>query len=68
MLKPMSTLESYHAFLIKYRRYCERETQYQPCYNYATEVRNINGRDTVLCSEHAGRLDAVRQSDKKQER
>jgi len=53
----------FHDFLIRHRVYCCRDL----CYRRGTTVRQINGRDEVLCSEHAGRLDAVRKSDKKQE-
>lgn len=56
--------ESFHAWLIRQRRYCDR------CRNKltpATTVRNFNGKDIVLCHTHASRLDAVRESDNKQE-
>jgi len=55
--------DSYHAWLIRQRVYCARDL----CFRRAAIVRKINGRDEVLCSEHAGRLDAVRESERKQE-
>jgi len=53
----------YHAWLIRQRIYCERGA----CYAHATHVRQFNGAEIALCAEHAARLDAVRQSEKKQE-
>jgi hypothetical protein len=55
-------MNPYHSFLIKHRIYCERCSDLTA----AVVVRNYNGRDTVLCSAHAGRLDAARMSDNKQ--
>jgi hypothetical protein len=60
---PNATLKPYHDFLIRHRIWCEKCSDLTP----ATVVRNYNGRDTVLCSEHAGRLDAARISERKQE-
>jgi len=57
----------FHAFLIRQRQWCEHQSDYQLCYERATTVRQVYGRDTVFCSEHAKRIDAVRKSDKKQE-
>jgi len=57
----------FHAFLIRQRQWCEHQSDYQLCYERATAVRQVYGRDTVLCAEHAKRIDAVRKSDKKQE-
>ena len=60
--------EIYHEFLIKHRVYCEFGSGFKLCLEYASTVRNLNGRDTVFCSEHAGRLDAVRKSDNQQDK
>jgi hypothetical protein len=58
----MTTLESYHAFLIKHRG-CEHPR----CSKLTgSTVVNINGVDLVYCDEHAGRLDAARKSEMKQ--
>lgn len=54
----------YHSWLIKQRRYCDR------CLDALTQavtVRKFHGKDLVLCAKHAKRLDAVRQSERKQE-
>jgi len=59
----MTATESFHAWLIKHRVYCERCTDLI----YAKVVRNFNGKDMVLCQTHADRLDAVRQSERKQD-
>lgn len=62
-LMPNATPDMYHAWLIRQRVYCERDS----CFRKPTCVMKYNGRDTVLCSEHAGRLEAVRRSDERQE-
>ena len=57
----MTNLESYHAFLIKHRVYCDRcDSRLIP----AVTVENVNGRDEVLCGVHSQRLKAARKSDK----
>jgi len=58
------TQTSYHRFLIKHRVYCEHETYWNFCYQLGTTVEKVNGRDTVLCHEHASRLANVRKSEK----
>jgi len=55
--------DSYHARLIRQRIYCARDL----CYSRATTVRQFQGEDICLCETHAGRLDAVRESERKQE-
>jgi hypothetical protein len=57
----MTNLESYHAFLLRNRVYCEHPS----CgLTEAVTVENVNGRDTCLCETHANRLKAARKSDK----
>ena len=36
------------------------------CWNHATEVVSVNGRDEVRCSEHANRLAHVRRSEQRE--
>ena len=60
----MSAQIPFHRWLIKQRIYCEHN---QCGLTPATHVVKINGRDEVRCDLHAQRLNAVRQSDKKQE-
>jgi hypothetical protein len=55
-------MTAYHSWLIRQRRWCERCSDL----NKATTVVNVNGRDEVMCQNHAGRLDAARKSDRKQ--
>jgi len=55
--------DPYHRWLIKQRIYCERDA----CFREPTCVVKFNGRDTVLCDEHAGRIEAVRRSEEKQQ-
>ena len=50
----------FHRWLIRQRRWCEKCTSLTA----ATHVENYNGRDTVLCHEHASRLANVRKSEK----
>ena len=59
--QPMN--DSYYAWLIRQRVYCARDL----CYARAVTVRNFQGEDICLCQTHADRLDAVRESEKKQE-
>jgi hypothetical protein len=54
---------AYYSFLIRKRLYCDRCLD---AFTKATTVRNVNGKDLVLCAEHASRLDAARKSDAKQ--
>jgi len=60
-------MNAYQSFLVRKRRYCEHQSDFQLCTEKATTVRQIYGRDTVLCETHAKRIDAVRKSDKQQE-
>lgn len=55
--------DPWHKFLIKHRPHCDR----CEVLTKATTVRKFNGKDLVLCDEHAMRLDAVRISELKQE-
>jgi hypothetical protein len=62
----MTATESFHAWLIRQRVYCEHNALHTLCVDRATTVRNFNGKDIVFCDIHASRLDAVRVSDNKQ--
>lgn len=55
-------MTSFHKWLIRQRIWCDKCSDL----TNATTVRKLNGKDLTLCSEHAGRLDAARQSERKQ--
>ena len=58
----MNNATPFHQWLIRQRIWCDRCSDLTK----ATTVRNLNGKDYVMCNEHAGRLDSVRQSERKQ--
>jgi hypothetical protein len=57
-------MNAYERFLIRNRIWCERCSDLTT----ATQVEQVNGKDTVLCDWHASRLRAAKFSDQKQDK